>query len=207
MNMILQRLYLVHHLLVDSKTTGGIDDYYIIALCFSLMNGMVGYFINVLVVGLTINRNSNLLAYDLQLVDSCRTIDIARNEQWLLVLLILEHVGELAGERCLTGTLQTAHQNNGRMLLQFQSYSLTAHKLSEFVMNKLHHKLSRLHRREDVHSESLFLDIIRKCLGNFIVDIGVEQSTAHVLHCLGNIYFCDLAFTLQYLERAFQAVA
>ena len=48
----LQGGYLVHHLLVDGQTTGGIDDDNIIVLGLGLADGIVGNLDHILVVGL-----------------------------------------------------------------------------------------------------------------------------------------------------------
>ena len=64
---------------------------------------------------LSVDRHINLLAKHLQLLDSRRTINVAGDKQWTLALLALEFSGKFAGECCLTGTLQTRHQNHCRI--------------------------------------------------------------------------------------------
>ena len=102
---ILQPFDFVHHLLVYCESTGGIYDNHVIVLCLSLLDGIAGNLHNVLVSFFRIYRHSHLFCHHLQLLDSGRTIHVAGYEQWILMLFVLEHIGELAAERCLTGTL------------------------------------------------------------------------------------------------------
>ena len=110
------------------------------------------------------------------------------------MLLLLEHVGQLAGERCLTGTLKARHQDNGRLLLQLEFRSLTSHKLGELIMYNLNHELTGLHSRQHIHTQGFFLHRIGKGFSHLIVDISIEQCPAHVLKGLGDVDFCDLSF-------------
>lgn len=81
------------------------------------------------------------------------------------------------------------------MLLEHQPDSLTTHQLSELIVDELNHELARLDSREHIHAKSFLLDRISEGLGNFVVDIGIEQSTAYVLHCLGHIYLGYLSLS------------
>ena len=114
---VFQRGYLVHHLLIDGQTSGGIDDDDVVVLGLCLTDGVVGNLDNVLVVGLGIDGNADALAYYVQLLDGSRTIDVAGYEQRILVVAGLQQVGKLTGEGGLTGTLQTRHEHNGGMSL------------------------------------------------------------------------------------------
>ena len=110
---LLERCYLVHHLLVNGKSSGRIDDDGIISLGLCLTDGVVGYSHDILAVGLGIYRNTNLSTYHLQLLDGCRTIDVAGYEQGVLMLLELQLVGKLSAEGSLTRALQSAHEDYG----------------------------------------------------------------------------------------------
>jgi len=122
------------------------------------------------------------------------------------VLTCLQQVSQLTRESGLTRTLQTRHQDDGRTILELQLYSLTTHQLSQLVMNQLHHQLSGLDGREHIHTQRLLLDSIRKRLGHLVVDIGIQQGFADILHGLRHIDFGDFSFTFQYLERPFKSV-
>ena len=112
--MILEIADLVHHLLINGKTSGCIDDYHIVAVGLSLLDSMVGDTEHILVLWLAVYRNTHLLTHYMELLDSCRTVNVAGHEQWLLAFLGLEHIGKLSAEGSLTRTLQTAHEDDGR---------------------------------------------------------------------------------------------
>ena len=104
---ILQTLYLVHHLLVDGQTAGGIDDHHIIGVGLGLTDGILGNGNHIPALRLRIDGHIDLCSHHLELLDSGRTINVARHEQRILMFLVLEHVGQLSTESGLTRTLQS----------------------------------------------------------------------------------------------------
>ena len=93
------------------------------------------------------------------------------------------------------------------MSVDIERRLLAAHELRKLIVHNLHHELARLHCREHVLTQGLFLHRVGERLGHLVVDISLNQCTAHVLECLGHIYLGDFAFTFQYLERAFKSLA
>ena len=202
---LLQRLNLIHHLLIDGQTTSGIHDHHIVGLGFRLLNGVVGNLHHILILWLGIDRNTYTLTHHLQLFDSSRTIDVTGHEQRLLVVAGLEQVGELTTESGLTRTLQTRHQDDGRCTrtaLDLQFGSLAAHQVCQFVVNDLHHQLTRLHSSEHIHTHRLLLHRIRELLSHLKVHVGIKQCTTHVLQRLSNVDLRNLSLTFQDLKRS-----
>ena len=197
---------LLHHLLIDSQSTGSIDDDDGIALLLRLADGVLGDLYHVLIAFLRIDIHTDGLAHHLQLLDGSRTVHVAGHQQRFLVLTCLQHIGQLTREGSLTGTLQARHQNDGRTALEFQLDGLTAHELRQLVVNNLHQQLTRLDGSEHVHTHRLLLHRVCKLLGNLIVHVGIQQSTTNILQRLGNINLRDFALTFQYLERPFKSV-
>ncbi len=109
---LLQVGNLVHHLLIDGQTAGGIDDDHVIVFLLGLADGVLGNLHHVLVAVLGIDIDAHRLGHDLQLLNGGRTIDVAGHQQRLLVLTLLQHLGQLAGKGGLTGTLQARHQDD-----------------------------------------------------------------------------------------------
>ena len=201
--MILQIADLVHHLLVDGETTGCIHDNHVVTVGLSLLQGMVGDDADILVIRLAIYRNAHLLAYYMELLDSSRTVNVAGYEQWFLALLGFEQISQLTAEGSLTGTLQTTHQDDCRAVFQLQRSFLATHQFSQLVVNQLHHQLSRLHGSEHVHAQRLLLHLVGEFLSHLIVNVGIEECTAHILHGFSHVDFCNLTFTLQDFEGTF----
>ena len=63
---------------------------------------MEGYLHRILIFFLQINGDTDLLAKDAQLLDGRRTVNVAGNQQRLLILLRLQHIGQLTREGRLT---------------------------------------------------------------------------------------------------------
>ena len=199
-NMILQTFYLGHHLLVHCQASGGIDEHCVVAFRLGLLEGVVCYLVDVLVVVLSIDGHVYLASHHAQLLDGGRTIHVATHQQGLAVVFLLEHVGELAAERGLTRTLQTAHQDDGGLVGQFDANGFATHELSQLVVDNLHHELAWLDGGQHVHAQCFALHVVRETLGHFVVDIRIEQRAAHVLQRLGDIDLGDFSLTFQYLK-------
>ena len=203
---LLQPTDLVHHLLVDGQTTGGIDDDHVVRLLLGLADSVLGNLHHVLVAFLDVDVAAYRLTNHLQLLDGSRTVDVAGHQQRILVLARLQHVGQLAAERRLTRTLQTRHQDDGRAVLQLQLHGLAAHQLGQLVVHNLHHQLAGLHGSEHVHTHRLLLHGIRERLCHLVVHVGIKQCTTHVFQGFSYVDLGDLSLTFQYLERSLKSV-
>ena len=161
----------------------------------------------VLTVRLRIDRYFDLLSQDFQLIDSGRTVDIARHQQRFLVSFQLEHPRQLSGECGFTGTLQSRHEDYGKIGFQFQVGSLSSHECRKLVMHDLYHHLARLQCRKDILSQSFGLDRIGKSLRHLIIDIRLKQCLTHIFQGFRYIYFGYPSLAFQYLEGSFESLA
>ena len=91
---------LVHQSLVNMKSAGGIYDNIVVTVLLGVIDRCLCYLDG---IGLTHLKDghADLLADDLQLLDSSRTIDIAGNEH-RAVILIFKHKCELRTVSSLT---------------------------------------------------------------------------------------------------------
>ena len=194
----------VHHLLVNGKTAGGIDDYNIVAVFLSLLDGCLGDFNGVLVAVLSINRHLDLLGKHLELFDSRRTVNVASHEQRLFSLVFLDEIGKLAGERGLTRTLQTCDEDYRGICLEIYLGFGGTHERDEFVVDELYHQLVGLQFALHLGTESLLLYLVGKFLYYIVVDVGVEQCPAHLLQRLHDVDFGEFALAFYHLERLFK---
>ena len=195
--------YLVHHLLVHSQTTGGIDDHYIVAefLCFG--NSILRFLHWVRLAFSCINFRLDLLTQHTQLLDSCRTIYVTSHQHHFLTFLRLQVVSQFRSKSGLTGTLQTGHQNNGRITFEVDFLRFTAHESRQLVMCDLHHQLSGTNRGDHVLTQGFLFHLVGKLFSGFVVHIRFQQCLTDVLDRLRNIDFSNTAFTFQDLERPF----
>ena len=115
----LQRLHLVHQLIVDMQTAGGVNDQHIASrddglaprLFRQTFNGGGVRFPDLSLVEIGLDRRRD----HFQLLAGRGTIHVHRNQQ-RPVPAILQPVGELARGRRLAGTLEAGHQDDGRRL-------------------------------------------------------------------------------------------
>ncbi len=154
-----------------------------------------------------IHLNANAVGENLELVDSRGTVDVAGNQQRAHGLLALEFLGKLAGEGCLTRTLQTRHKDDCGFAFDTQGSLLSAHEGGELIVNDFHHELSRLDGVDYILAESLLFYGIGKRLGNLIVDVGVDKRTTNVFKGFGNVDFGDAALAFEELEAALKSIA
>ena len=71
---------LVHHLLVDSKTSGSIDDNHVFSGSSSFFHGVLGNLHGIVISHFAVYRHPNLLSQHFQLLDSSRTVHVAGNQ-------------------------------------------------------------------------------------------------------------------------------
>ena len=115
----LQRLHLLHQLLVDVEAAGGVHDEHVAAGVHRFTPRFFGQpfdrrsvcFSNFALVNLRLDR----LRHNCQLLARGRAIDVHGNQQRTMAA-VLEPVRQLARGRGLAGTLQASHQHHGRRL-------------------------------------------------------------------------------------------
>ena len=199
-NGFLDGCNLVHHLFVDSQTTGSIDNDEVVTFSLSLLNGVLCDGYRILAVGFRVHRYTNLLGQYAQLLDSCRTVYVAGYQQRLAVFLAFQHTCQFAGEGSLTGTLQTGHQDDSGLSVEVDFRRLATHQTGQLVMHDLYHQLAGLYGCQYVLPQSFLFDCICETFGYFVVDVGIEQGLTDVFQRFGYVDFGDFAFTFQNLE-------
>ena len=164
---------LLHHLLVDLQTTGGIDDDHIAQVVDGLLDGALGNIDRVLAVTAE-DRHADLSTKRGQLVGSGGTVDVARGEQRRAALL-LEQVCQLYSRRGLTGALQ-AHEHNdvGNAVAKDELALGGAEHLGELVEHDLDDVLRRRQRFHDLGGHAALLGLGDKLLDDLKVDVGLE---------------------------------
>ena len=204
MDRLLHPLELVHQRLVHVEAAGGIQKDHVAAVVPGVAESVLGDLHRV-PLALLKDRQVQLAAHHLQLLDGGGAVHVAGHEQGAFGLLRFQHLGQLGREGRLTRTLQTRHEDNRWVLRQVEVGRFATHQGSQFVVHDFDHQLSRLHGGEHVLSQRLGFYGIGKLFGNFVVDVGIEQGTAHIFERLGHVDFGDFAFTLQYFKRPFKS--
>ena len=206
LNGLLNGSNLLHHLLINRKTAGSIHNNKRIALSLSKRNSILSNLNRILITLLGIDSNTNLAAQHLQLVNSGRTINVARHKENLKTALALAIKRKLAGEGSLTGALQSRYQNNARIALNINIGGGAAHKSRQLVVDNLNHHLPRLDRLEHIHTQSLLLHRVAETLCKLITYIRIQQRLANILKSLRNINLRNPSFTFEQLKGVLQPV-
>ena len=150
--------------------------------------------------------DADLPSEHLQLVDGCRTVNVAGDQQHLPAFLALDERSQLARESGFTRTLKTRDQNHGGIALQPDVRRRAAHQQGQLVAYDLGHHLSGLHRLQYVLSQRLLLHFVGERLGYLVVDVGVDQRTANLLEGFGDVDLRDAALAFEDFERPFEFI-
>ena len=201
MNSRLNSRNLLHHLFIDSQTTGSIHNHHIIAVHTGFLNRMLRFGNGIGLGGFVEHIYSNLFAQHANLLNSCRTIDIASHKHHFLLLLLLQVVGQLGRESSLTGALKTRHQDHSRLTFEVDLGRLPTHEGSQFIVGDFYEKLTGTDGAHHVLTDSLLFHRVGELLGGLIVDIGLKERLADVLDSLGDVNFCNASFAFEDLKR------
>ena len=204
LDSLLDSRYLLHHLLIHCQATRRIYNHNIVAIHTRLSDGFLRFLHGVALALARIDLGVYLLAQHAQLLDGCRTIHIARHQHHFLAFLRLQIVRQLAGEGCLTGALQTRHQDYRRRAFQVDFLCLAAHQRCQLVVGDFHHQLPGTNGGHHILPQCFGFHLVGKLLRGFVVHIGFQQSLADILHGFRYVNLGDSSFTLQNLKRAFQ---
>lgn len=197
---------LLHHLLVDLKTSGGIDDDHVTQVVDGLLDGALGDVDRVLAVTAE-DRHADLATERGKLVGSSGTVDVARGEQRRAALL-LEQVGKLYGSRGLTGALQAHEHDDIRNAVTKNELALGgAEHLGELVEHDLDDVLRRRQRLHDLGGHAALLSLSNELLDDLKVNVGLEQRHANVAHGRGDIGLGQLTLAAQAVKCVVEAIA
>ncbi len=178
-----------HQLLVDAEAAGGVDDHDVVLLVAGLfdtgardLDGVGGRDTERVLAtadgGAGVRREhgrAGALTDDLQLADGAGTLEVTRDEQ-RRVALILQPLGQLAGEGGLTGALQTGQHDHGRRRLrELQASRLTTEDADEFLVDDLDDLLRRVERGRDLGALRALLDLGDEGADDGERDVGLEE--------------------------------
>src|SRR5262249_2215008 len=114
LNLAVDLVQLVHQLSIDLEPAGGVENDHVEAVLFRVSDGVLADLDR---VGcLRIDRDVDLLAEDLELLDGGGALQVGRDEEWATTLVAkLER--QLAARGRLARPLEAAHHQDGRAIL------------------------------------------------------------------------------------------
>ena len=199
-NFIFDILQLLHQLFVDVQAAGGVEDNDVVAVVFGMLDRVFGDLHRADGSHLK-DGGVHLCADHLQLLNRGRTVDVAGDQQRAASLLA-EHFGKLCRVGGLTGTLQTAHHDDGWDLGRKVDAAVGGtHQLGQLVAHDLDDLLRRGQAGEDLLADSLFGDLFDKVLGHLVVDVRFQQGQADLPHRFLDVVFGKLSFRAQLFKR------
>ena len=126
--------------------------------------------------------NARLAAHNLQLVDGCGAVDVARDQERFFALLFEEH-GELAAQRGFARALQAAHHDNrGRSVGNFQLCVGRAHQRDEFLVDDFNDLLGGVEALQNLLPHRLFGYVRDELFGDEDIDVRLQKRDAHLAH-------------------------
>ena len=190
---------LIHQSLVHMQTAGGIQKHHVIATLTGVENGFLGS-LNRILSALFKDRDAQLLAADLQLLDGGGTVDVAGHQQGVSSLPLLQacQLGAVGG---FTGALQ-AYQHNNRWAvgIDIQVFGIAAHELNELFVDNLNDHLGRGERFQHVGADTALRHSLGEVLDHLVADIRFQQRHADLPHSLLHIGFLQAALAAKLFE-------
>ena len=196
-----------HQLFIDRESACGIEDDDITVVCLGCIDRVLRDVDRIHIRRHAVDRDIRLLAQDFELLDRCRTIDVAGCHH-RTVAFFLEHQSELAGRRRLAGALQTNKHDDRHAGGRQRDLALCpAQKLCQLVFDDLDDRLVRLQAAEDLFPHRLFTDVSDEIFRHLEIDIGFQQCAADLTKRPINVTFGKLALPAEILERRLQLVS
>jgi hypothetical protein len=199
------RLEFGHQGLINLESTSSVDDQDIEQKVAAAEKGLLGNLDRRSSVGATEYGDLDLLTQNFELANGGRSLSITGGQHRLFALL-LEIQGEFGGGRRLTGTLETAHEDDGgRVGTEVEPRSFFAEHGHELVAHDLDDRLVRREGSKHLFADRLFFDASDEFLGDFEVDIRLEQSHAHLAKHFIDIVLGEASFLAQPTEDSREA--
>ncbi|CRF28861.1 Uncharacterised protein [Mycobacterium tuberculosis] len=198
-------LQLVHQAFVDMQTSGCIDDQIVVVVILRMLQRLLGDIHRTYFIAEREYRNFELLPKHLQLLDGCRTVNVRRREQ-RPVILLQQHLGQLAGGRRFPRALQTRHHNDRRRLARARQLALrAAHQGSELFVYNVDNDHTRCEALQHFLSDRPFLHLRDEFFDDLEVHVRFQKCKAYLAQRLVDIVLRKLAFSSKLAEHALQS--
>ncbi len=207
---LLQRLHLVHQLLVDVQPAGGVNDEHVAGVIDGLAAGFLHQpfdsrgvrFLDLAFVEMGLDG----LGYHLELLACRRTVNVNRDQHGP-VSALLEPVRQFARGSGLAGTLQTRHQHNcGRLGGELQLGRVFAEDGDQFVANNLDYLLGGGKRGQHFLAQRFLADVLDQFFDYVEVNVGFEQRHANFFQRFADVFFRQRTLSAQILKGTLQLI-
>ena len=145
-----------------------------------------------------------MVAEDGKLLDGSRPVKVGGDKE-RRPTLGLEPAGEFGRRGGLPGTVESDHQDPGR-LVQIERGCIAAKERAKFLMENFYDLLSGRDTAEDILAKGLFPDAGDKVLRHLKMHIRIQQGHAHLAQGVGHIGLADLSVAAEILENVLKFV-
>ncbi len=198
---------LPHHLFVDLQPPGGVEDHHAIPLFPRLLDAVLRDPHDVLRVALDVDRDVELGAECLELVDGGRAVDVRRDHS-RGTALAQELPRELGRGRGFARSLEAHHHHDRRRDgAELEPLFPLAQHCDQLVVHDLHELLRGRHRLEGRDAGGRFLDTLDELARQLEVDVRFQQDPAYFAESVLDVGRCQDAPPAQTGERRFQLLA
>ena len=140
-------------------------------------------------IGLAENRDADLGADDLELLDGRRALQVG-GDQHRLAALRLEQLGQLAaGGRLARALKATQHQDSGSDLLEPDRRIHGTHQIDQLVVHDLDDLLLGTNALDQLRAGRLAVDPGHQILDNVEMNVGLEQRATNLAQTFLHIRF------------------
>ncbi len=152
-----------------------------------------------------VNRNAQLLANHVQLVDRRRTLQVGRHQHRPDVAL-QQQPSQLAAGRRFARALQAAQHDDRQLAAQVQRRIDRAQQLDQLVVDDSHDLLTRVQRREDALPECLLGHALHEVLDDRVADVRLQQRLLDQTQAVAHVGLGKFSLTAQRLKSRLQSV-
>ena len=195
----LDRLRLLHHFFVDVQAAGGIHNHHVTGVLTRMLHRTFRH-LDRPRSAFGEDRNADLLAEHLQLINGRRTMHIGRRQQ-RKTSLTLQMQCELRTEGGLAGALQSRnHDHRWRQRRKRDPDMLAPQKSDQLIVYDLDDQLSGGNAVQHILTHRPPEHVVNELTRNFVVDVGIQEDTAHLTEGLRDIRLGDFALSAQALQ-------
>ena len=196
----LDGLQLVHERFVDVQAARRIEEDHVVAVPDGVGNGGLGNIDRVRLAHLK-DGDTELRAYDLQLLDGGRTVNVTGGEQRTFLLLLFEKPGELCAVGGLARALQAdQHNDRGRLGGELQLLVFAAHQIGQLFVDDLDDHLCGRQTLENVRADAALGGFFDEVLDDLVVDVGLQQGETDLAHGFLDVGLGQTALAAQLFE-------
>ncbi len=172
-----------HELFVDMGAASGVEDEDIVATEATLALGAAGNLDRGFGGDDRQGVDADLLAQHAQLLHGGRAASVERGQQNLLLLAVLEALGDLGGGGGLARALEADHQQGNRSRrVEVDGDGVGAEHRNQFVMDDLDDLLARSDRTGDLGADGALAHLLDKGTDHFEGNVGLDQRPADFAH-------------------------